>query len=118
MRDQVDMGVTVGSAIATGKWSAPLTQRALGCALCLAIVAGCSGPTARDQQPAASAAPSPARVIPGASLTSSVPAPAETPGQWIRPAGDLSSTRYSDLGEITAERVGSLTVKASFATGN
>jgi PQQ-dependent dehydrogenase (methanol/ethanol family) len=47
----------------------------------------------------------------------SIAAAAETPGQWVRPAGDFSSTRYSDIAEITAERVGALTVKASFATG-
>jgi PQQ-dependent dehydrogenase (methanol/ethanol family) len=46
-------------------------------------------------------------------------APSSEPGdQWIRPAGDYSSTRYSPLTDITAASVHALAVTASFATGN
>jgi glucose dehydrogenase len=85
--------------------------------LCLAGPSAC-GPDGAGRPSGATVAASQAAPRAGTPLLSSVVTPAEAPGQWIRPAGDLSSTRYSELEEITAERVGALTVKASFATGN
>jgi len=40
-----------------------------------------------------------------------------TPGEWHIPAGDYASTRYSDLGEITAENVARLAPAFTFETG-
>jgi PQQ-dependent dehydrogenase (methanol/ethanol family) len=45
------------------------------------------------------------------------PAP-EPSGDWVRPAKDLASTRYSALEGITAATVTRLGVKATFSTGN
>ena len=44
------------------------------------------------------------------------PAP-EPPGNWIRPALDYASTRFSDLDQITRESVKQLGVKVTFSTG-
>jgi glucose dehydrogenase len=38
-------------------------------------------------------------------------------GQWIMPARDYSSSRYSGLNQITAENVGDLRLAWSFSTG-
>jgi lanthanide-dependent methanol dehydrogenase len=38
-------------------------------------------------------------------------------GQWVRPAKDFASTRFSSLTEITPESVRQLGVKATFSTG-
>jgi PQQ-dependent dehydrogenase (methanol/ethanol family) len=45
------------------------------------------------------------------------PAP-EPSGDWVRPAKDLASTRYSALDQITVATVAQLGVKATFSTGN
>src|ERR1044071_7364627 len=37
--------------------------------------------------------------------------------QWLRPAKDYASTRYSDLGEITSANVKQLKLAWSFSTG-
>jgi PQQ-dependent dehydrogenase (methanol/ethanol family) len=52
-----------------------------------------------------------------------VPAPpaaatGQQDGNWVRPAGDFASTRYTPLADITPDRVGGLTVHATLATGN
>lgn len=60
----------------------------------------------------ASAAESPRAMTSGVN-----PAP-ESSGDWVRPAKDLASTRYSALDEITAATVTRLTVKATFSTGS
>jgi len=56
--------------------------------------------------------------VTGAASTAGTPPSVEPGNDWIRPAGDYSSTRFSPLGEITVDRVRDLAVKASFATGN
>jgi PQQ-dependent dehydrogenase (methanol/ethanol family) len=38
-------------------------------------------------------------------------------GQWIRPAGDYASTRYSHLNQITAQNVARLALAFTFSTG-
>jgi PQQ-dependent dehydrogenase (methanol/ethanol family) len=38
-------------------------------------------------------------------------------GEWTRPARDFASTRFSPLGDITADNVGSLKVAWTFSTG-
>src|SRR5574339_699441 len=85
--------------------------------VCCAVVASACGSGGGADRPATTKAATSAVVPSVPAAMTSIAAAAETPGQWVRPAGDLSSTRYSDIAEITAERVGALTVKASFATG-
>ncbi len=41
----------------------------------------------------------------------------ETDGNWIRPARDYASTRFSSLAQITPQSVKQLGVKATFSTG-
>src|ERR1051325_9317901 len=52
-------------------------------------------------------------------LCAAAPAPhaAETDGQWVRPAGDFASTRFSALDQITTENVKQLKVAWTFDTG-
>src|SRR3954463_5563650 len=38
-------------------------------------------------------------------------------GQWIRPAKDYASTRYSTLDQITGQNIGSLKLAFTFSTG-
>jgi glucose dehydrogenase len=38
-------------------------------------------------------------------------------GQWVMPAKDYASTRYSALAEINAQTVGNLKVVGTFSTG-
>ena len=45
-----------------------------------------------------------------------IPAPDDT-SDWVRPAKDFASTRYSSLGDITTESVKTLGVKLTFSTG-
>jgi lanthanide-dependent methanol dehydrogenase len=44
------------------------------------------------------------------------PAPDDS-GDWVRPARDYSSTRFSPLDLITTANVGQLSVKSTFSTG-
>jgi PQQ-dependent dehydrogenase (methanol/ethanol family) len=43
--------------------------------------------------------------------------PADDDGQWLRPARDHASTRYSALAQIRADNVGNLKLAWTFATG-
>src|SRR5664279_392550 len=42
---------------------------------------------------------------------------AQNPKDWVMPAGDYASTRYSKLNQITAANVGKLQVAWTFSTG-
>src|SRR5688500_15559240 len=75
----------------------------------LAGLAGCGGGSDRsatDQVP-----PGPTAVLSG-----SVPA-LDDGAQWVRPAKDYASTRFSPLDQITNDSVGRLGVKVTFSTG-
>ncbi|MDB4916941.1 MAG: PQQ-dependent dehydrogenase, methanol/ethanol family [Gemmatimonadetes bacterium] len=52
----------------------------------------------------------------GAAPTEGTDAPPED-GQWVRPAKDFASTRYSGLAEINTSNVNALRLVASFSTG-
>jgi PQQ-dependent dehydrogenase (methanol/ethanol family) len=54
---------------------------------------------------------------PGQSPPSGSGIPVDESGDWIRPAKDFQSTRYSGLAEITVDTVAQLGVKATFSTG-
>jgi lanthanide-dependent methanol dehydrogenase len=64
---------------------------------------------------AASAMKKPRASASGVSGVNPAPDPS---GDWVRPAKDLASTRYSALDEITPATVIRLGVKATFSTGN
>ena len=64
-------------------------------------------------------APQNSRTIPGTNAPGTPgqnPAPDDT-GDWVRPAKDFSSTRFSALNDITPESVKQLGVKGTFSTG-
>jgi glucose dehydrogenase len=50
------------------------------------------------------------------SVASTNPAP-DNSGDWVRPARDYSSTRFSPLDQINTENVNQLVVKTTFSTG-
>jgi PQQ-dependent dehydrogenase (methanol/ethanol family) len=83
-------------------------------ALALLLAAGaiaCSTPDRATSTETASPAAAPAAGQPGTN-----PAP-EPGGDWIRAAKDFSSTRFSDLDQITPESVKQLGVRITFSTG-
>jgi PQQ-dependent dehydrogenase (methanol/ethanol family) len=77
--------------------------------LAAALALGCGG--GNNSTPAETASAAPAADIAGTN-----PAPEET-GDWVRPAKDLASTRFSSLDQITVETVKQLGVKSTFSTG-
>jgi len=86
----------------------PATMRFRLLLLAAALTIACSGSSPQQPPPQAS---------PSASKTSGTnPAPDES-GDWIRPAKDLASTRFSSLTEITTQSVKQLAVKGTFSTG-
>jgi lanthanide-dependent methanol dehydrogenase len=86
----------------------PATMRFRLPLLAAALTIACSGSSPQQPPPQAS---------PSASKTSGTnPAPDES-GDWIRPAKDLASTRFSSLTEITTQSVKQLAVKGTFSTG-
>ncbi|HEY6051991.1 MAG TPA: methanol/ethanol family PQQ-dependent dehydrogenase, partial [Thermoanaerobaculia bacterium] len=66
----------------------------------------------------ASVAPPPSgSATPGAAGAASIPGAAADDGQWVRPAKDYASTRYSSLDQITTANVKDLKVAFTFSTG-
>ena len=91
------------------------TPRWVAVAVLLSLGVGCE----RDADPPAVRAAEPA---PGASSTltplpNSIPNATAEDGQWIRPAKDYASTRYSGLSEINTGNVANLKVAWTFSTG-
>jgi PQQ-dependent dehydrogenase (methanol/ethanol family) len=64
-------------------------------------------PAAPEQQPSPTA---------GLQAAGTIPAPDDS-GDWVRPAKDFSSTRYSALDQITTSTVKQLGVRITFSTG-
>src|SRR3954466_7140041 len=74
------------------------------------VFVSCGGTPPVSQTPSAAsspAAPAPAGTIPFS----------DDSGDWIRPARDFASTRFSSLDQITPESVKQLSVKSTFSTG-
>ena len=71
------------------------------------ICPACGSPDASRSTPRAATA----ATVPGQN-----PAPDDS-GNWIRPAKDYASTRFSSLNQITTESVANLGVRATFSTG-
>jgi lanthanide-dependent methanol dehydrogenase len=67
---------------------------------------------------AASAGKDTAAAAAQAQATAGLAPSTESGAEWVRPAGDFASTRYSPLADITAASVHSLAVTATFDTGN
>jgi PQQ-dependent dehydrogenase (methanol/ethanol family) len=62
--------------------------------------------------------PSINEAVPAASTTTTPsPPPVAGDGDWVRPARDFASTRYSALQDITTDTVKSLGVRLTFSTG-
>jgi lanthanide-dependent methanol dehydrogenase len=72
------------------------------------LVIACSSPT---PTPARKSAAAGAAAVPGI-----VPG-ADSSGDWVRPARDYASTRFSPLNQITTETVRQLGVRVTFSTG-
>ena len=79
-------------------------------ALAVLIVAGCS----RDSAPPAAANGSPARTVVGTKIAAPRTGPA---GEWNVPAGDNSSSRYSELDQVTTANAKNLHAAWTFSTG-
>jgi len=86
-------------------------------------VAGCQremqGRTPASESAATRAADSGAVALasPPASSTITVPGAEPEDGQWVRPAKDYASTRFSGLDQITTANVASLKLAWTFSTG-
>src|SRR5215207_2105266 len=86
----------------------------------LAVLAGCSreGATpARADAGTAAPARSSEPTVPGSIAGIQIPGRDSEDGQWLRPAKDFASTRFSGLNEITTSNVASLKLAWSFSTG-
>jgi lanthanide-dependent methanol dehydrogenase len=88
------------------------TAMRLSIAIAAAIVVTACGSDAPpvDSQPPEQAG------VPGAANRGAIPSP-EGGDDWVRPARDYASTRYSPLDEITTETVKQLGVRVTFSTG-
>jgi len=88
--------------------------------LALALVVGFLSPafSACGRTDARNPAPAPrAQPIDNISGTTSSSPFSDESGDWIRPAKDFASTRYSSLSDITTESVKQLGVRVTFSTG-
>ena len=86
-------------------------------ALCLALTLtlwGCRTKTEAQETPRAAAARSAS--LSGARIA--VPAPGQDDGQWLMPAKNYASTRYSELNQINVQNVRNLKAAWTFSTGN
>src|SRR5215210_9267943 len=81
----------------------------------LALAIGCE----RDADPSSvlPAEPAPDAASGLTPLPNAIPNATPEDGQWIRPAKDFASTRYSGLSEINAANVANLKVAWTFSTG-
>src|SRR4051812_35245035 len=91
-------------------YGANLTMRAAALLLAVVLISSGCGNTASATSSAAAASASPAGV-PGSN-----PAP-DPSGNWVMPARDYASTRFSPLDQITPQNAKQLVVKGTFSTG-
>jgi PQQ-dependent dehydrogenase (methanol/ethanol family) len=87
----------------------------------LLVVVACSRESATGSRSRAGAARVPVASASGASLATAARAASSSPdsgsAQWTIPAKDYASTRYSGLGQISAENVARLQLAWTFSTG-
>ena len=99
----------------------PLKAVALPFVLSLVLAAGL--PACRRGAPAPGASVEPTRsglsasAAAAAALPSAIPFPEPDESQWIRPARDFASSRFSTLEQINTETVRNLRVAFTFSTG-
>jgi lanthanide-dependent methanol dehydrogenase len=86
-------------------------MRTIVLAAVAAACIGCGGGAAPSKEASTTATPPPLASGPGVN-----PAP-EADGDWVRPARDYASTRFSELDQITTESVKQLGVRGTFSTG-
>jgi PQQ-dependent dehydrogenase (methanol/ethanol family) len=86
------------------------SRRYIAAIIALALTAACRSEPSRDT----GSANARTGTAPTAGTASSLPA---DDGQWVRPAKDYSSTRFSSLSEINASNVKNLRVLSTFSTG-
>ncbi|HMI42098.1 MAG TPA: hypothetical protein VK516_00655 [Gemmatimonadaceae bacterium] len=91
------------------------TPRWVAVAVLLSLGVGCE----RDADPPAvrAAEPGPGTSSTLTGLPNSIPNATAEDGQWVRPAKDYASTRYSGLSEINTGNVANLKVAWTFSTG-
>src|SRR5438270_172627 len=87
----------------------------LGLTLAFAAV-GCRTESESQKQPTPKATSTQSASVAGARVAAQPAAPDD--GQWLMPAKNYASTRFSELGEINAQTVKSLKVAWTFSTGN
>jgi PQQ-dependent dehydrogenase (methanol/ethanol family) len=88
-----------------------------GALVCLFFLSACTNSKERESEPGQHAERAAyAEANADTSMASRANAEPED-GQWIRPAKDFASTRYSGLTAITTKNVGTLTVAGTFSTG-
>jgi PQQ-dependent dehydrogenase (methanol/ethanol family) len=80
-------------------------------AIASCALAGCGTPSSAERLAAAQVPQS------ASSPSSGVSADADDQGNWVRPAKDYASTRFSSLAQITPQSVKQLGVKVTFSTG-
>jgi len=92
-----------------------VTRRFVALGLVLAVAIACE----RDADPAVITPATPAANATGDlhPLPNAIPNAVPEDGQWIRPAKDFASTRYSGLTEINASNAANLKVAWTFSTG-
>lgn len=79
----------------------------------LVLTLGCRSPEPPASTPPSSPGTAVAQPNP---IEGSIPA-AEQDGNWVRPARDFASTRFSQLDQINTGTVGNLAVSVTFSTG-
>ncbi len=88
---------------------------ATGCAVTIAFAVACSGtktPNERGQGPAA-----PVQTPASGRTNGGAPAQQTEDGQWLMPAKNYASTRFSGLNQITADNAKNLKLAWTFETG-
>jgi PQQ-dependent dehydrogenase (methanol/ethanol family) len=81
------------------------------------ILLGVAGCTTSQPPPHTASGNASATFAGGTSTPSGQGATTESDGDWVRPAKDYASTRFSSLDQITPETVKQLGVKFTFSTG-
>lgn len=84
----------------------------LGMLIVAMLAEACGTPSQNARPPAVSTAVTPS------AAQATIAAADDTSGDWVRPARDFASTRYSPLTQISVDSVSRLVPKATFATGN
>jgi PQQ-dependent dehydrogenase (methanol/ethanol family) len=97
-------------------WVPGIAYTLASCGVACLWVAGCSRERERRESAGEAQTP-PSGIAAQASPARAAAAPEPDDGQWVRPAKDLASTRFSQLAEINTANVRNLRVTLTFSTG-